>query len=621
MDTHGIEIRLLGDPAIVVGGDVRPVTRPREQAVLARLALVAPRAVPVHALVSDIWGDDPPTRAVDSLRVHVSNLRRLLAGSERSASQILVTSPGAYQLDVPAAAIDVCRLEAATHDADIDALRPLLRTWPDQDLGRFDSGTRFFDAAARRIDDQCLAGLEVLAISDLEGGQAALAVASLDLALQHAPYRERSWELLIDALAADGRRSEALRAFQRARSALAEVGMEPGAALVAAERAVLATVSPTASRALTSGYVEVDGSRVAFATTAPRSLDLVLLHGGFVPFGMMHDAPQLGRFISRLAERVRVVLVDRRGIGMSDPPADGAPVHLDHWVADVSAVLDALDAERVVLFAHENGGPVAIRLAVEEPQRIRAIALHSTAARPLRAPDHPYGGSEELVNRINRMIDGAPGALDLMTAVAPSAADDDELRAWLERAGRLGAGPARAKELHRTYFQSDVRDLLPLVHQPAVVLHPARVVVGDPGQARVLAEGLPDAELQILDSADHLFWLADADAVLAAIDRLVSRLAVRADLAPARLRALVGVAPPVGIDLLTDHGAEACLHLPGSVVAVFGSLAQARAALEAVTEAHPRVSGVVEVADTAATVADPSVIAVADAARESTGPP
>lgn len=616
---HPIQVRLLDDPAIVVEGDRRAVTRPREQALLARLALSAPAAVPVPVLIDDIWGEAPPTTAVDSLRVHVSSLRKLFAGPGREGTDSLVTAPGAYRLEVSRDAIDVHRLESACRGGDDQTLRDLLGPWPDQELDRFDTGSGFFSASARRIVELRAASHEVVAEADLERGRPTRVVAELETVLRHEPYRERSWVLLVEALAAAGRRTAALRAFQRASSALAEIGMTPGPALVAAERAVLAEEPAAPSHRLVSDYVDVEGSRVAFATMGHGQTDLLFLHGGFVPFDVMRDAPQLARFLDALTDHFRVVFVDRRGIGMSDPPAEGSAVTLEHWVADCRAVLDAVRSERAVLFGHENGGPVAIRLAAEMPQRVSGLVLHSTAARPLRAPDHPYGPSEDVLEWVNRMIDGLPGATDVLARVAPSARDDGALRAWLERAGRLGAAPGRARELHRAYFDADVRHVLDAVRVPAIVLEPARRVGGDPGQARYLADHLPSAELQLLDSGDHLFWLADADVVLAAIERLMAHVAASNGTPPVLLRALVAVTPPVGADLLTGHGAEVCLDLPGTLVAVFPSRSTAQAAVEALRGAHPDAVAVVELADTAATRDDRAVTDIADAARSARG--
>lgn len=615
MPSPSVTVRLLGEPAIVVAGEERSVTRPREQAVLVRLALAAPAAVPIGVLVDDVWGASPPASVVDSLRVHVSNLRKALSGAVDDPATVLVTSRGAYHLDLDRQAIDVYRLEDAVRERRDRVLRTLLDPWPGHDLGRFDTGSGFFAAATQRISELRAAGTEVVAEIDLGSGQHERAVGALEALLRSDPYRERGWELLIRSLEASGRRTDALRAGQRARETLGGVGMDPGPALVAAEEAVFDHGAGAAGLPVgPSEYVDVDGSRIAFRTLGSHGPDLLFMHGGFVPFEVMPDEPRFARFLERLARRHRVILLDRRGIGMSDPPADDGPVTLDHWVADCRAVLDAVASERCFVLAHENAGPVAIRLAAEDPERVRGLVLHSTVAKYLRAPDHPYGPTEDAFARIDRMIDRVPGAADILTLVAPSVGDDPDLRAWLDRAGRLGAGPARARQLHRVYFETDVRSHLPGVAVPTAVLHPARLVRSDPGQARYLADHLPDAELQMLDSGDHLPFLADAEVVLDALQGVVARAETTDEQPVKMLRALVGVAPPPPTDVVSRHRPEACLEVDGGVVAIFRSRAAAERFAAALND-EADLRAVVELDDTLSTADDDAVVGVAEAAR------
>lgn len=202
-----------------------------------------------------------------------------------------------------------------------------------------------------------------------------------------------------------------------------------------------------------------------------------------------------------------------------------------------------------------------------------------------------------------------------MKLVAPSVGDDPGLRAWLERDGRLGAGPARAKELHHVYLGSDVRSFLGQVKAPVAVLQPARILRGDPGQARHLVEHLADAELRMLDSADHLPYLADADAVLDALDAVVARSARPDAATPEMLRALLGVNPESAGEIIRRHGPQAVFDLDHAVVAVFGSLASARQCAEALVQEDSEATTVVEARDTSCTADDPAVAAVAAAVR------
>lgn len=612
---HALAVTLIDGVAVAVGDRSRAVERRREQALLARLALNPGRALPLSVLISDIWGDEPPPTAVDALRVHVSALRKLLA-EVGARDDVLHTGTGTYTLDVSADAVDVARIEAAIAAGDVERLRPFVHAWAGTDLASLDSGSGFFEAAARHLAELRLTAVELVAAQQLAVGPADDVVPLLERALHEGPYRERLWELLVTALSSAERRAEAARAYQRAREALADVGVAPGPALRATETRIFAEMAATRRRRPVTEYVDVDGSRIAHATIGDGELDLLFVHGGFVPFETMGDDPRLARFIDELAARYRVIVLDRRGIGMSDPPADGAPVEVAHWVADCRAVLDAVRSRRAVVFAHENAGPMAICLAAEAPDRVAGLVLHSTAARPLRAPDHPYGPSEEAFERIERMIDGVQGDPDMVQLVAPSAGDDDGLRVWLERAGRLGAGPARARELHRTYLHADVRSVLGRVRAPAIVLHPARLARADPGQASYLADRLAGAELEMLDSADHLFWLADADRVLAAIHRLCQRAGPAVPDRAVRLRAIVAVIAPDGDVPDLDGQIDRLDPGSGALVVTFGSLAAAQLAADLLRRSVPGSTVVVDTADTTGAVEDEAVQRLLAVARD-----
>lgn len=602
---------MLGGVAMSAGGVAVSIERRREQAVLTRLAVAAPEVVPVDVLVVDVWGEDPPAAAVDALRVHVSSLRKAIRGLGVDARSVLQTVDRGYRLALSPSAIDVRKLELALAAEDVLALEPLVRPWPASDPGRLSDASAWFDQLARRLRDRLVAAAELVASVDVAKGTGRAAVELLRDALASDPYRERLWEGLVRALTASEDHVEALRAYQEARATLADIGVEPGPGLRSAEAASLRSAPPRSDRPPMPEYVDMGGSRVAYAVVGDGPTDLLFLHGGFVPLAVMWDEPRLGSFLDRLADRFRVVLLDRRGIGMSDAPLDG-PVRLEHWVDDVRAVLDEVGSTATLVLAHEHGGPVALAVAATDV-RVRGMVLHSTAARPMRSADHPYGATDETLERISNMIDRSSGSMDMLRSVAPSAGDDAALRGFLDRAGRLGAGPSMARELHRAFFESDVRALLPQVVCPVVVMHPARFVFGDPGQARYLAEHLPHARLELLDSGDFIFWVRDSRLVEAAIDEVAQRATDTAPGSTPRavvvLRALVATVGDAARRVLHDH-AESTLSVGDATVAVFGTRAAADAAVARLRAAEPDARVEVAVADTTATSDDPAVRAL-----------
>jgi predicted ATPase/DNA-binding SARP family transcriptional activator len=247
-----VELRILG-PFEVLDDDGAPVdvggSRPRT--LLIDLALAQGHPVPADQLLEDVWsGESIPTR--NSLQVHVSRLRRAL-GEDRIA-----TRGGGYALDLPRDALDSARFDrlsaegrAALHagDADVAArvLRDALALWRGDALVDF-ADHAFARPVITRLEESRFTAIEDRVDADLLLGGHAELIGELEALVQEYPLRERLWAQLMTALYRAGRQADALRAYQRARTVLAEqLGIEPGPALQQVEEAVLAHDSALAS--------------------------------------------------------------------------------------------------------------------------------------------------------------------------------------------------------------------------------------------------------------------------------------------------------------------------------------------------------------------------------------
>jgi predicted ATPase/DNA-binding SARP family transcriptional activator len=217
----------------------------RLRALLARLALDPGRIVTTDALIDGLWGDEPPAGAVNALQSLISRLRRVL-----QAPDLIESQPSGYRLALDAGAVDVHRFErlAAEGRNALDAkqpeqaaerLRDAERLWRGPALGDVLEAP-FATAPAVRLEELRLAATEDRLAADLALGRHADAVADLEqLAAAH-PLRERLQGLLMRALYAVGRQSEALAVYEKVRAALAdELGTDPGNELAAVHLAVL----------------------------------------------------------------------------------------------------------------------------------------------------------------------------------------------------------------------------------------------------------------------------------------------------------------------------------------------------------------------------------------------
>jgi YVTN family beta-propeller protein len=245
-DLTGTHFRVLGPLVVVVRGEERPVAGEKLQALLARLLLERNRPVAIERLVDDLWGDDPPATARQSLHAHVTRLRRLLAADE--GGPVLGNDGRGYILRVDDDQVDSERFRklvvAARHErrenrltAARDGYRAALALW----RGPVLDGVPLEAADAERaeLEELRLALLEERIEIDLELGDAAKVVPELQQLVQHDPLRERAWAQLMMALYANGRQADALAAYQDARRALAELGLAPGPRLRELEQAIL----------------------------------------------------------------------------------------------------------------------------------------------------------------------------------------------------------------------------------------------------------------------------------------------------------------------------------------------------------------------------------------------
>jgi DNA-binding SARP family transcriptional activator/tetratricopeptide (TPR) repeat protein len=244
------EVRLLGPIEVLgpSGAHVNLGSR-KQRSLLAILALAHDHVVSADRLIDDLWEGDPPERAIVSLYSYVSNLRQLLEPRRDAPPSVLTTVPPGYALRVPDIAVDVRRFELAAHDvSDLleqqnwRALRATahraLSWWRGPALGEF-STEPFAALHAARLEELRQVMVEDLCESRVEMNDGHV-IADLDRFVSEHPLRERAWGLLMRALYAGGRQSDALRTYQRARSILSdELGVEPGPQLRDLERSIL----------------------------------------------------------------------------------------------------------------------------------------------------------------------------------------------------------------------------------------------------------------------------------------------------------------------------------------------------------------------------------------------
>jgi class 3 adenylate cyclase len=295
-------------------------------------------------------------------------------------------------------------------------------------------------------------------------------------------------------------------------------------------------------------YARSGGLSIAYQVVGSGPIDLVV-----IPIWVSHleyawEEPSLARFYRRLASFSRLILFDKRGTGLSDRVADAALPTLEERMDDVGAVMDAAGSERAAIFGMHEGGAMSALYAATHPERVSALVAFGMFASRLEAPDYPWGWTperrQEWLTEMERTWGGPVG----LTEVAPSVAGDARFARWWSTYLRLGSSPGAAVALARMNSEIDIRDVLPAVHVPTLLLHRTgdrRVAVAE---ARWIADRIPGARLVELPGEDHLPWVGEQDALLDEVEEFLT--GVRSGPAPDRVLATVLFTDIVGS---TEH--------------------------------------------------------------------
>ena len=218
-----------------------------------------------------------------------------------------------------------------------------------------------------------------------------------------------------------------------------------------------------------------------------------------------------------LASFNRLITFDRRGTGASDAVPDNAIPTWEEWAEDIGAVLDAAGSDRATLLAGLDAGPMAILYTVSHPERVSALVLHNTSARYLMAEEYPIGYNQQSVEALIDLIRTSWGTPDFASIANPEAAEDPRIRDAIARLLRASATPHSATAQYSYILRSvDVRNVLPLIQVPTLVLHAREFAFVSPDHGRYMAEHIVGAKFVELPGTD-VFAPSNVDVVIAEI--------------------------------------------------------------------------------------------------------
>ncbi len=271
---------------------------------------------------------------------------------------------------------------------------------------------------------------------------------------------------------------------------------------------------------------EVDYTRtgdvlLAYQVLGEGDQTLLLVNGFVSHLECIWEEPGLRAFLETLSQNYRLILFDKRGVGLSERIS--APPRLEDTLEDILAILQACQCDRVSLLGVSEGGPPALLFAATYPQKVENLILYGSMPKWIRNFDYPWALSRiQYEQWMEQMVAGWGSAVSL-DRLAPSQLNSEAFKSWWARALRMATSPASMRAILNAMQTMDVRDALSHVRAPSLILH-RRLDQAVPFEGgRYLAQHIANSNLQELPGEDHFWWTEYQTELLDHIQQFLSR--------------------------------------------------------------------------------------------------
>ena len=263
----------------------------------------------------------------------------------------------------------------------------------------------------------------------------------------------------------------------------------------------------------TTKYTKSGRINIAYQVFGSGNKDLVYIPGWISNIDLIWDCPPLVLFFTQLSKVARIILFDKRGTGLSDRVSDLSS--LEERMDDIRAVMDAVESDKAILFGHSEGGSVSALFSATYPQRTAGLITFGVFAKRKWSEDYPWAPTDDERQKVYDMIDEhwGSGEMDL-ESLAPSMKDNKQFMDWLARYFRSGASPNAALALTKMNTQIDIRDILPTISVPTLLIYRTHDIDVKIEEGRYIAKEIPGAKFIELSGNDHLFWAGDSKKVI-----------------------------------------------------------------------------------------------------------
>jgi len=270
----------------------------------------------------------------------------------------------------------------------------------------------------------------------------------------------------------------------------------------------------------TTLYVRSGDVDLAYQIVGEGPLDFVFVPGWAWNLELAWDLEEIARFFERTSRFARTVIVEKRGVGLSDRVSD-TPT-LEERADDIRAVMDAAGLTRAAVGGWFDGGAMAAHFAATHPERVSALVVGNMA--PRVGPTD--GGTSTLdaaaLDAIADRITNGWGEAKVLEVIAPSVAHDARVVTFWRRFERMSATPNAAAALFRWNASIDLRPVLPAIQAPTLVLHRSGIRLVPSDAARSFAGMIPGARFVEQPGADMYPFFGDCSALVDELEEFLT---------------------------------------------------------------------------------------------------
>lgn len=525
------QLKTFGTPQLFNGAEPVKLSRKKSLAILILLA-IRKRPSARETLASWFWPDLSEQDARTGLRTSLSDLNRVLGKTWLKQDGDTLVLSADFPLEV-----DVDLLSEAVSSTALSSISRL-EAWSDDFLEGFhlDECDVFEEwcyaqrEASRNALYRYLGRILALAMEAQNWSQTMeLATSWLELD----PLCEAAHMAIMRVHDQFGRTSQALLQYKKLQEKLElELGVSPNmeAQLLASNIKEGKGVEGASSSSHDwrkqlpmgdIGYAKSGAINIAYRQFGEGNPTLVFIPGFVSHIEQFLEEPFLKQFFGELAKRFKVIIFDKRGMGLSDR-SDGPPSPKE-TANDVVALLDHVGVEQAWAIGVSEGGPAVIQSAHDYPDRIIAIVLLGTAAKWVASPDYPHSVEIDRYDKWLDFLEKSWGTAINLEHFAPSCFENEEMVKWWKKTLRMACSPGAIRTVLDKARDFDVRDCLADIKQPALVSHQDGDRLIRVANGRYLAEHLPNSDYLELPGNDHWVWVTDTARFFQKLDEFILR--------------------------------------------------------------------------------------------------